>query len=129
MLSKSNVVYKLSCPACGENYIGKTEQTLTERSIEHDWYDAESPMRNHLRSCSHFNHMYGILTMFEDTPAEEQLVNRRNFTIQVLQEEIKILDSDRSWNQLLYKESLNIERKDPSLNRGLKASRQLHLFR
>ena len=73
--------------------------------------------------------MYGILTMFEDTPAEEQLVNRRNFTIQALQEEIKILDSDRSRNQLLYKESLNIERKDPSLNRGLKASRQLHLFR
>ena len=129
MLSKSNVVYELSCPACGENYIGKTERTLRERSIEHAWYDAESPMRNYLRSWSHFNHMYGILTMFEDTPAEEQLVNRRNFTIQALQEEIKILDSDRSWNQLLYKESLNIERKDPSLNRGLKASHQLHLFR
>ena len=129
LLSKSNVVYEVCCPACRENYIGKTERTVRERSIEHAWSDAESPMRNHLRSCSHFNHMYGIMSMFEDIPDEEQLVHRRNFTIQALQEEFKILDNDRNWNQLLYKESLNIERKDPSLNRGLKASRQLRLFR
>ena len=129
LLSKSNVVYEVCCPACGENYVGKTERTVRERSIEHAWSDAESPMRNHLRSCNHFNHMYDIMSMFEDIPDEEQLAHRRNFTIQALQEEFKILDNDRNWNQLLYKESLNIERKDPSLNRGLKASRQLHLFR
>ena len=57
--------------------------------------------------------MYGILTMFEETPAEKDRINRRNFTIQSLQEHIKILDNDRRWNQLLYKEALNIERKDP----------------
>ena len=129
LLSKSNVVYEVCCPACGENYVGKTERTVRERSIEHAWSDAESPMRNHLRSCSHFNHMYDIMSMFEDIPDEDQLAHRRNFTIQALQEEFKILDNDRNWNQLLYKESLNIERKDPSLNRGLKPSRQLHLFR
>ena len=129
LLSKSNVVYEICCPACGENYIGKTERTLKERSTEHAWYDAESPMRNHLKSCSHFDHLYGILTMFQEIPAEEETLNRRNFTIQALQEEIKILDSDRNWNQLLYKEALNIERKDPTLNKGLKASRQLRLFK
>ena len=73
--------------------------------------------------------MYGILSMFEETTAEEERVNRRNFAIQSLQEHIKILDSDRRWNELLYKEALNIERKDPSLNKGLKASRQLKLFK
>ena len=67
--------------------------------------------------------------MFDETPDEEEMVKRRNFTIQSLQETIKILDNDRNWNQLLYKEALNIERKDPSLNKGLKASRQLKLFR
>ena len=67
--------------------------------------------------------------MFQEIPAEEETLNRRNFTIQALQEEIKILDSDRNWNQLLYKEALNIERKDPTLNKGLKASRQLRLFK
>ena len=54
---------------------------------------------------------------------------RRNFSISSLQERIKILDTDRNWNELLYKKALNIERKDPSLNKGLKASRQLKLFR
>ena len=73
--------------------------------------------------------MYGILTMFLEAPAEEEAMNRRNFTIQALQEHIKVLDSDRNWNQLLYKEALNIERKDPTLNKGLKASRQLRLFK
>ena len=128
-LSKSYVVYESCCPGCGENYIGKTERTIRERSIEHAWYDKESAMRNHLQSCTHFNHMYGILTMFDENPDDEEMVQRRNFTIQSLQETIKILDNDRNWNQLLYKEALNIERKDPSLNKGLKASRQLKLFR
>ena len=67
--------------------------------------------------------------MFEDTPTEEEQMKRRNFSIHSLQERIKILDTDRNWNELLYKEALNIERKDPSLNKGLKASRQLKLFR
>ena len=86
-------------------------------------------MRNHLKSCPHFNRMYGLLTIFDETPVAEEPKNRRNFTIQSLQEQIKILDYDRNWNQLLYKEALNIERKNPSLNKGLKASRQLKLFR
>ena len=129
LLSKSNVVYEVCCPGCGENYIGKTERTMRERSVEHAWSDPESPMRNHLKSCPHFNHMYGLLTIFDETPVAEEPKNRRNFTIQSLQEQIKILDYDRNWNQLLYKEALNIERKNPSLNKGLKASRQLKLFR
>ena len=129
LLSKSNVVYEVCFPGCGENYIGKTERTMRERSVEHAWSDPESPMRNHLKSCPHFNHMYGLLTIFDETPVAEEPKNRRNFTIQSLQEQIKILDYDRNWNQLLYKEALNIERKNPSLNKGLKASRQLKLFR
>ena len=67
--------------------------------------------------------------MFEETPKKEECMKRRNFWIQSLQEQIKILDTDRSWNELLYKEVLNIERKDPRLDKGLKASRQLKLFR
>ena len=129
LLSKSNVVYEVCCPGCGENYIGKTERTMQERSKEHAWSDPESPMRNHLKSCTHFDHLYGLMTMFDGIPAEEATISRRNFTIHSLQEHIKILDNDRNWNELLYKEALNIERKDPSLNKGLKASRQLRLFR
>ena len=134
LLSKSNVVYEVCCPGCGANYIGKTERTIRERTIEHAWSDAESPMRNHLRKCSHFRHLFGMLSISDDLfderyPGEEEDMSPRNFAIQSIQDGVKILDTESNWNQLLYKEALNIERKDPALNKGLKASRQLRLFR
>ena len=128
-LSKSNVVYEVCCPGCGANYIGKTDRTIRERTIEHAWSDKESPMRNHLRSCTHFKHLFGLLSMFNDRIDEDEIESFRAFSIQSIQEEVKILDNDANWNQLLYKEALKIDRNDPSLNRGLKASRQLRLFR
>ena len=68
--------------------------------------------------------------LFDDRcPNEEKEECPRNFFIQSIQNEVKILDTDSNWNQLLYKEALNIERKDPALNKGLKASRQLKLFK
>ena len=39
-----------------------------------------------------------------------------------------IIDSDDNWNLLLYKEAYHIKRSSPSLNIGLKASRELCLF-
>jgi hypothetical protein len=45
----------------------------------------------------------------------------RAFSIQSIQEEVKILDNDANWNQLLCKEALKIDRNDPSLNKGLKS--------
>ena len=89
----------------------------------------ETQLRNHLRTCTHFKHLFGLLSMFNDTPDEEEMASLRAFSIQSIQEEVKILDNDSNWNQLLYKEALKIDRKDPSLNRGLKASRQLRLFK
>ena len=67
--------------------------------------------------------------MFDETQEDEVLPAQRNIAIQSLQETVKILDNDSNWNQLLYKEALNIERKYPSLNKGLKASQQLKLVK
>ena len=53
----------------------------------------------------------------------------REFSIESVRQSVKVLDADSNWNRLLFKESLAIERNDPALNRGLKASRQLQLFR
>jgi hypothetical protein len=135
-LMKSNVVYEVSCPGCGENYIGKTERILEQRATEHASTDKESPMRNHLQHCQHFLHLYGMISisdhLFTDSRSidnDEECISRQTFAKQALQCSIKVLDSDSNWNRLLYKEALCIERKDPSLNRGLKASRQLKLFR
>ena len=35
----SFIVDDFSCPGCGTNYIGKTERTLYERTVEHAWTD------------------------------------------------------------------------------------------
>ena len=92
-------------------------------------------MRNHLQHCQHFQHLYGMASisdhLFDDTIADndEEELSQPWFARHALENGIKILDSDSNWNRLLYKEALCIERNDPSLNRGLKASRQLKLFR
>ena len=70
-----------------------------------------------------------MFSMFEEICAHEDKESLRNFSIQAIQDGVRILDTESNWNQLLYKEALNIERKDPTLNKGLKASRQLRLFR
>ena len=85
-------------------------------------------MRNHLKSCQHFRHLFDVLSIFENGTKDEHIA-LRNFSIQSIQDGIKILDNDPKWNQHLYKEAMQIERKDPPLNRGLKASRQLRLFK
>ena len=52
LLSKSEIVNEVCCPGCGKNYIGKTERTIREISIEDAWSDTESPMQNHLKAST-----------------------------------------------------------------------------
>ena len=54
--------------------------------------------------------------IFEENVPEEEIVSPRDFAIQSIQNGIRILDNDPNWNQLLYKEALNIKRKDLSLD-------------
>ena len=126
-LSKSNVVYQIECPGCGENYIGKTDRTVNERTKEHASTDAESAMKSHIESCCHFQHLHGILSisdnLFEDDVVVGSDPSFRKFAIHSIQNGVKILDNDPNWNQLLYKGALWIERSNPTLNNGLKASR------
>ena len=50
-LNRSNVVYKVTCPGCGAEYIGKTDRTLFERTSEHAWADKASCVREHIHEC------------------------------------------------------------------------------
>ena len=63
LLRKSCAVYEVKCPGCSIQYIGKSDRTLHERTREHAWSDVESPLRNHLSTCKHFLHTYGLLSM------------------------------------------------------------------
>ena len=53
MYLKSHVIYKLTCPACNAEYIGKTDRCLRVRLDEHN-SDYNSAMFQHLHSCEAF---------------------------------------------------------------------------
>ena len=69
--------------------------------------------------------------LFDDDIGSESIDSSslREFSIESVRQSIQVLEMDSNWNRLLFKESLAIERNNPDLNSGLKASRQLQLFR
>ena len=81
---------------------------------EHAYKDKESAVYKHLDCC----YDRTFLTSKSNTQLTEL----------VLSSTIKIIDSSRNWNLLLYKEALHIKRRKSSLNHGLKVSRELQLF-
>ena len=52
----------------------------------------------------------------------------KEYFIQLVRNNTTVLDCDLNWNLLLYKEAYYIKRLIPSLNNGLKSSRELCLF-
>ena len=67
--------------------------------------------------------------IFDNDTSTNEDSSMREFSIQSVRDNTKILETDNNWNPLLYKEALCIERKNPAFNTGLAASRQLKLFK
>ena len=56
VLNNSFVVYDFSCPGCGANYVGQTERTLYEKTVEHGWTDNNSAVyKQHSTTVKVFN--------------------------------------------------------------------------
>ena len=126
LLNHSFVVYEFKCPGCNHNYIGKTERTLFERSCEHGFKDKNSVVLNHIVNCEQVNFIKSIFSL--TTNATHPIIDTKQFNINLVQENLRILDRSRFWNDLLIKEALKIKEKKPTLNNGLKASKELKLF-
>ena len=134
LLSKSHVVYKFNCPGCQSEsaYIGKTDRTLFfVRTHEHAISDKESAIYKHLRTCDHLIFIRNLRnlpdTLNTDIVPPPVSYDKEYFT-QVVRDNTTVLDCDNNWNLLLYKEAYFIKRLAPSLNNGLKSSRELCLF-
>ena len=122
LLSKSNVVYEFTCPCCHASYIGKTERTLFERTKEHAT-NKESAIFQHFNNCANFQHLLGLFNLSDNN------VNTKVFQLTTVRENTRVIDTDSNWNILLFKEAYYIKNKEASLNKGLKASRELLLFK
>ena len=125
-LNQSFVVYKCTCPGCSCNYTGKTERTLHERTEEHAYpnkkSNEQSAIYEHLPSCPHYSHIVDLLN------ANNHDVNCNKFDINQIRSNTIVLDKADNWNELLFKEALLIKSHKPSLNTGLKPSKELQLF-
>ena len=55
-------------------------------------------------------------------------VNVHESHVNLIYNSIRVIDKKNNWNILLFKEALAIKKHLPSLNNGLKASKDLQLF-
>ena len=76
---------------------------------------------------SHMQGLYNLPDIFINNNPHSSAMNKEYLT-HTVRVNTKIIDSGDNWNLLLYKEAYHIKRQAPSLNNGLKASRELCLF-
>ena len=88
-------------------------------------------MYKHLRTCGHliFIHNLGNQpdTLNSDKVPPDLYCKKEFFTL-LVSNNTTVLDCAHKWNLVLYKEVSYIRRLAPSLNNGLKSSRELCLF-
>ena len=123
---KSNVIYKLKCPGCGEIYIGKTDRCLIVRLQEHGTRK-DQPMFHHLSQCQAFHDYVSIFNLPSSSDTFFEL-DKREYIKNTVLSHYSIVDTNCNWSQLSYLEALYIKRLSPCINKGLKASKELQLF-
>ena len=124
---KANVIYIILCPGCHNDYVGKTDRNLITRLSEHG-EKKDQAMSQHFRSCQKFNYklnLYSLADIFSDTSTVDHIEHVYNSVI----DNCKILWSCNNWAILQYLEAYHIKMKTPMINVGLKASKELQLFK
>ena len=126
-MAHSYIVYKFCCPGCSKSYIGKTERTFFERINEHAFNDKNSVVCNHINNCNGVKYLVDLLNI-DQVQTERDKFGKKIYSVTTVKENISIIDRAWRWNILLFKEALHIKEKSPTLNNGLKASKELKLF-
>ena len=127
MYLKSHVIYKLACPACYAEYIGKTDRFLRVRLDKHN-SDHNSAMFQHLHSCEAFKFLFSLNNL---PGCFNNKAVAASFTFHVHQTILNnatIIACINNYNQLCFLESLLIKRYIPQLNYDMKAAKELSLF-
>ena len=122
-LSNSSVVYEYSCPGCARTYIGKTNNTLYNRTCQHAWTQKDSSIFKHFRTCPEWQDLVGFLEMGGDVE-----VDRKELQTTTVQENTKVIASSKNFLTLDFRESIEIKHRNPELNKGLKSCKDLALF-
>ena len=130
---RSNLVYEFTCPGCNSSYIGKTERNLAIRLSEHS-DTQKSSISKHLSECEHANYILNLNRIFDnfndindkDTNKPDTPLSHHNL-IMANTQTLHTLKHTNS-NLLLFLEALYITHRNPVLNNGLRASKELVVF-
>ena len=121
-LSNSCIVYHYVCPGCKSSYVGKTENTLFNRTKEHGWCQKDSAIFKHFDTCEPWN---DIINLFK---IDDHKIDETEFRINCVRENTKVIGRSDDWLKLSFLESIKIKELKPELNRGLKSCKDLSLF-
>ena len=121
-LSNSEVIYQYICPGCGKSYIGKTENTLFNRTKQHGWSQKDSAVHRHFSCCEGWKAVVGMFQI------EGEEVDQTLFQVNAVRDNTKIIRRSANWLTLAFRESLAIKHLKPELNKGLKSCKELRLF-
>ena len=61
---KSNAIYTIKCPRCGEDYVRKTDRCVITRLNEHS-NRSDQPMFQHLQHCEKFLEIMGLYELLD----------------------------------------------------------------
>ena len=125
---KSHVVFEFSCPACNAGYIGKTDRNLGTQIKEHCGLDKHSPVFNHPAECNFYQPTLTLHSFPCDgdvTLTNQDILGHIRTTVT---DNMRIIGKSENWAELYFLESLNIKWKKPSVNNGIKATKELALF-
>ena len=122
---RANVIYKIRCPGCGEDYVGKTERCLKTRLKEHATSDSQ-PMYQHLINCDCFKDICNLMSLPDGISHDPTFLKEQIKT--AVFDNTSIVDYNNNWSVLEYLEAYYIKTLRSNINVGLKASKELLLF-
>ena len=121
------MIYKIKCPGCGCHYIGKTDRNFVTRMKEQGSREYE-PMYTHLDTCSDFQdlvHFNGI-----DCHDDKHFkINPKLHIFNAVMSNCEIIHRHNQWSHLCFLEAYYIKVNSPKINCGLRASKELSVFK
>ena len=118
-------IYKVNCPGCNEDYIGKTDRNLVTRLNNHASREDQS-MYQYLWKCEHFANIIG-LDRLPNIDVSTRDINNKQHYVNAVNSNFCVLDTCCNWSQMLFLEALYIKNLAPKANDGLKATHDLSL--
>ena len=122
------LVYEFSCPACNAGSIDNTDRNLGTRIKEHCGLDKNSAVFIHLAECNFYHYtltLHSVPCECDVTLTNQDILGHIRTTAT---DNMRIIGKSKNSADLCLLDSLNIKWKKPSLNNGIKATKELAFF-